>query len=112
METYSDAPQVLRNFLSYHETVKGQSRRTVSEYYLDLRMFLRFVRLMREELPYITPLDDIPVKDLGLDFIRSITTSEVFDFLSYLANDRENPEASDLPREPESSQPSRRFTTI
>lgn len=88
METYSDAPQVLRNFLSYHETVKGQSRRTVSEYYLDLRMFLRFVRLMREELPYKTPLDDIPVKDLGLDFIHSITTSEVFDFLSYLANDR------------------------
>ncbi len=94
METYSDAPQVLRNFLSYHETVKGQSRRTVSEYYLDLRMFLRFVRLMREELPYKTPLDDIPIKDLGLDFIRSITTSEVFDFLSYLANDRENPEAA------------------
>ena len=94
METYNDAPQVLRNFLSYHETVKGQSRRTVSEYYLDLRMFLRFVRLMREELPYKTPLDDIPIKDLGLDFIRSITTSEVFDFLSYLANDRENPEAA------------------
>ena len=62
METYNDAPQVLRNFLSYHETVKGQSRRTVSEYYLDLRMFLRFVRLMREELPYKTPLDDIPIK--------------------------------------------------
>ena len=94
METYNDAPQELRNFLSYHETVKGQSRRTVSEYYLDLRMFLRFVRLMREELPYKTPLDDIPIKDLGLDFIRSITTSEVFDFLSYLANDRENPEAT------------------
>ena len=94
METYNDAPQELRNFLSYLETVKGQSRRTVTEYYLDLRMFLRFVRLMREELPYKTPLDDIPIKDLGLDFIRSITTSEVFDFLSYLANDRENPEAA------------------
>ena len=97
METYNDAPQELRNFLSYHETVKGQSRRTVSEYYLDLRMFLRFVRLMREELPYKTPLDDIPIKDLGLDFIRSITTSEVFDFLSYLSNDRENPESPDAP---------------
>ena len=117
METYNDAPQVLRNFLSYHETVKGQSRRTVSEYYLDLRMFLRFVRPMREELPYKTPLDDIPVKDLGIDFIRSITTSEVFDFLSYLATAKtrklppETP-ASALPRAPESSQPSRRFTTI
>ena len=118
METYNDAPQVLRNFLSYHETVKGQSRRTVSEYYLDLRMFLRFVRLMREELPYKTPLDDIPVKDLGIDFIRSITTSEVFDFCRILrttAKTRKLPPetpASALPRAPESSQPSRRFTTI
>ena len=113
METYSDAPQVLRNFLSYHETVKGQSRRTVSEYYLDLRMFLRFVRLMREELPYKTPLDDIPIKDLGLDFIRSITTSDVFDFLSAKIRKLlpETP-ASAPPRAPESSRPLRRFTTI
>jgi len=50
MQTYQDCPQVLREFLSYHETIKGQSKRTVSEYYLDIRMFLRFVKLMRNEL--------------------------------------------------------------
>lgn len=90
MTRLQDCPQVLRDFLSYHESIKGQSQKTVSEYYLDLRMFLRFVRLMREELPYNTPLEDIPIKDLDLDFVRSITSTEVFDFLSYLANDREN----------------------
>ncbi len=84
-----DAPQVLRDFLSYHENIKGQSKRTTAEYFLDLRMFLRFVKLMRCEMPYNTPLADIPYKDLDLNFIRSITTSEVFDFLSYLANDRQ-----------------------
>ena len=89
MERLQDCPQVLREFLSYHETIKGQSKKTVSEYYLDLRMFLRFVRLMREELPYNTPLEDIPIKDIDLEFVRSITSTEVFDFLSYLANDRE-----------------------
>lgn len=89
MPRYNDCPQVLRDFLSYHESIKGQSQKTVSEYYLDLRMFLRFVRLMREELPYNTPLADIPIKDIDLDFVRSITPTEVFDFLSYLANDRE-----------------------
>lgn len=89
MPRYNDCPQVLRDFLSYHESIKGQSPKTVSEYYLDLRMFLRFVRLMREELPYNTPLADIPIKDIDLDFVRSITPTEVFDFLSYLANDRE-----------------------
>ena len=88
MQTYQDCPQVLREFLSYHETIKGQSKRTVSEYYLDIRMFLRFVKLMRNELPVNTPLEDVPIKDVDLDFVRSISSTEVFDFLSFLANDR------------------------
>ena len=88
MQTYQDCPQVLREFLSYHETIKGQSKRTVSEYYLDIRMFLRFVKLMRNELPVNTPLEDVPIKDVDLDFVRSISSTDVFDFLSFLANDR------------------------
>ena len=88
MKKFSDCPQILRDFLTYHENIKGQSPRTISEYYLDLRMFLRFIRLMRNDMPVSTPLDDIPIKDIDLSFIRTITTSEVFDFLSYLANDR------------------------
>ena len=88
MQTYQDCPQVLREFLSYHETIKGQSKRTVSEYYLDIRMFLRFVKLMRNALPVNTPLEDVPIKDADLDFVRSISSTEVFDFLSFLANDR------------------------
>ena len=88
MQRYSECPQVLREFLAYHETIKGQSQRTIHEYYLDLRMFLRFMKLMRNEMPIQTRLEDIPIKDINLDFIRSITTSEIFDFLSYLANDR------------------------
>lgn len=88
MKRYADCPQILRDFLTYHETIKGQSPRTISEYYLDLRMFLRFVKLMRNDLPIHTKLDDINIRDIDLDFIRQIETSDVFDFLSYLANDR------------------------
>ena len=88
MNKYAECPQILRDFLAYHENIKGQSPRTISEYYLDLRMFLRFIRLMRNDMPIHTPLEDIPIKDIGLEFIKSITTSEIFDFLSYLANDR------------------------
>ena len=88
MQRYYDCPLVLRDFLTYHETIKGQSPRTISEYYLDLRMFFRFMKLMRNEMPIHTRLDDIDIKDVDLDFIRGITTSDIFDFLSYLANDR------------------------
>lgn len=88
MKRYSDCPQVLREFLIYHENIKGQSPKTISEYYLDLRMFLRFIKLMRSEMPVRTILDMIPIQDIDIDFIREITTSDVFDFLSYLARDR------------------------
>ena len=91
MRRYSDCPIILRDFLTYHETIKGQSQLTINEYYLDLRMFLRFMKLMRGEMPITTRLDDIPIKDVDLAFVRDITTSDIFDFLSYLANDR-NPD--------------------
>lgn len=90
MQRYYDCPQIVRDFLIYHETIKGQSELTISEYYLDLRMFLRFIRLMRNDMPINTPLEDIPIKDIGIDFIRTITTSDVFDFLSYLSSERTN----------------------
>ena len=95
MKRYGDCPQILREFLIYHENIKGQSQLTISEYYLDLRMFLRFVKLMRNDMPIHTRLDDIDIKDIDIAFIREIETSDIFDFLSYLANDRTpNPDAA------------------
>ena len=88
MERYYDCPQVLREFLTYHDTIKGQSPKTIQEYYLDLRMFLRFMVLTKKEMPYQTDLDTISIKHVDLRFIGSITVSDIFDFLSYLANDR------------------------
>ena len=94
MEQYHDCPPILREFLSYHETIKGQSKITVSEYYLDLRLFLRFMLMVKREMPYDTDLETISIRAVDLDFLRSITTNDVFDFLSYLANDRvKNPDS-------------------
>ena len=81
MQRYSDCPQILRDFLAYHESIKGQSAKTISEYYLDLRMFLRFMKLMRNDMPIRTRLDEIPIQDIDLAFIRDITTSDIFEFL-------------------------------
>lgn len=95
MQRYHDCPQILREFLIYHENIKGQSQLTIQEYYLDLRMFLRFIRLMRSDMPINTRLEDIDIRKIDLEFIRGIDTSDVFDFLSYLANDRTaNPDAA------------------
>ena len=88
MKRFHDCPNILRDFLSYHETIKGQSALTISEYYLDLRMFLRFMKLMRNDMPIDTDLDSIDIRNIDLKFISEIETSDVFDFLSYLSSDR------------------------
>ena len=88
MRKYADCPAVVREFLSYHETIKAQSPRTIEEYHLDLRMFLRFMKLMRAGQSLSIPFEDISILDIDLDFVGSITTSDVYEFLSWLANDR------------------------
>ena len=113
MKRYTDCPQILRDFLTYHESIKGQSPRTISEYYLDLRMFLRFIKLMRCEFPVDTQLDTIPIKDIDLVFLEKITTSEVMDFLSYLANDRvSNPDSPAPERGIEKAARARKLSSI
>ena len=51
-------------------------------------MFLRFMKLVKLELPYQTPLDSITIQDVDINFLASITVTDIYDFLSYLANDR------------------------
>ena len=41
----SEAPAIIRDFLTYHETIQGHSHKTVDEYYLDLRNFFRYIKL-------------------------------------------------------------------
>ena len=95
MQKYYDSPQIVKDFLTYHETIKGQSPRTIHEYYLDLRMFFRFMKLMRNDMPIQSRLEDIPIRDIDIEFVRTITTSEIFEFLSYLSNERTaNPDAA------------------
>ena len=55
---------------SYDETIRGQSPRTISEYYLDLRMFFRFMKLIKQDMPYNTPLEEISIRDVDLNFIK------------------------------------------
>ncbi len=83
-----DTPRVLKDFLSYHENIKGQSAKTVAEYYLDLRMFLRFMVLVQEDMPLETDLNTISIRHVNIDFIKKITLEDIYDFFSYLGSER------------------------
>ena len=83
-----DAPPILRDFLVYHGTIQGHSRRTVDEYYLDLRNFFRFLKLDKGRVPKDTPFDQISIDDVDLDLVRSVTLSDVYSYMDYLSRGR------------------------
>ena len=84
----TDAPPILRDFLVYHETIQGHSRRTVDEYFLDLRNFFRFLKLDKGRIARNTPLDQISIDDVDLELVGSVTLSDVYSYMNYLSRDR------------------------
>ena len=84
----TEAPQILRDFLSYHETVKAHSKRTVDEYFLDLRNFFRYMKQIRDPALAGKSLDEIDILDVDLDFIGSVTLTDIYGYMTYLSRDR------------------------
>ena len=88
MDYRDDCPEILKGFLTYHETIKAHSKATVDEYYLDMRNFFRFLKIERNIVPRNTDLDEITIRDVDLDFVKDVTLSEFYDFLSFLSRDK------------------------
>lgn len=84
----SDSPRILIDFLIYHETIRGHSKNTVNEYYLDLRNFLRYLKILRNIVPRDTDLDKISILDVDVAFLQQVTLIEVYEYLAYLSRDR------------------------
>ena len=85
----TEAPPVLRDFLAYHETIQGHSRKTVDEYFLDLRTFFRYIKIEKGRVPRATPLDEISIDDVDLALVKSVTLADIYAYLSFLSRDRE-----------------------
>ena len=88
MDYRTQAPPILRDFLSYHETIQGHSRKTADEYFLDLRTFFRYVKIEKGKVSRTTPLDDVSIDDVDIHLIRSVTLADIYAYLSFLSRDR------------------------
>lgn len=88
MDYRTQAPPILRDFLTYHETIQGHSKKTVDEYFLDLRTFFRYIKTIKGRAPRTAELDDISIDDVDLELVRSVTLTDVYSYMSYLSRDR------------------------
>ena len=96
MLDYRDtAPKILIDFLSYHENIKAHSQKTVDEYFLDLRNFFRYMKQSRDAGLRDMPLDQISILDVDIAFIRTITLTDIYGYLTYLSRDRAQQQNSD-----------------
>lgn len=84
----TEAPRLLLDFLAYHENIKAHSRRTVDEYFLDMRNFFRYMKWMRDPALADKPLDEIPIRDIDLAFVSTITLTDIYGYMTYLSRDR------------------------
>lgn len=90
MKNFSEAPQVIRDFLSYMEIIGGKSRNTTLEYFFDLRTFFRFMKLHKRLVDENVEFEQILIDDIDINFIKDITLSDLYEFMTYVNHERNN----------------------
>ena len=91
-----ELPKTVRDFVAYKLTIQGRAKKTMDEYALDLRTFFRWLVTKRSggDVADQEAIKKVDISGLDLDFITSVTTDEIYDFLFYTLEDRQNQSAS------------------
>ena len=83
-------PDIAIEFLNYMETIRGKSKNTVTAYSYDLILFFRYIKIKRGYVATNMDIDEIPVDDIDLYIISNISLADLYSFLSFAANQRDN----------------------
>lgn len=89
-ELILSSPPVIRDFLTYSETIRGKSSKSVEEYYLDLQTFFRYLNRIRGIVPSDTEFEKITIENVDIDLIKTITITDLYSFIVFCKNDRGN----------------------
>ena len=90
LEILQGCPPVIRDFLTYNETIKGKSSRSVEGYFIDLQSFFRYILKIRGIAEKDTPFEKIDISAVDINLIKTITVSDLYAFLVFCKNERQN----------------------
>ena len=93
-EILATAPEIIREYLGYMETIRGRSPLTMEEYFLDLRTFFRFYKRAKGYVPATTPLEEIDILDVDLELCARVQLIDAFEFMSFLNHHQHNQAAA------------------
>ncbi len=89
-EILLSCPPIIRDFLTYNETIKGKSSKSVDEYYLDLQTFFRYLLLIRGKVDKKTNFDEIDISCVDAELISTVTISDLYSFIVFCKDERGN----------------------
>ena len=81
---FNDMPDIAIEFLNYMLTIKNISKKTVSEYYYDLRTFMRLIKVTKHNADE-NKFKELTVNDITLDDIKNIDLTDLYSFMAILA---------------------------
>ncbi len=86
---FNDLPDIAIEYLNYMLTIKNTSKKTVSEYFYDLRTFMRYIKVIK----YYADENDfknIAVNDITTNDLKNINLTDLYGFLSYTSRELDN----------------------
>lgn len=89
-EVLMSCPPIIRDFLTYNETIKGKSSKSVDEYYLDLQTFFRYLLLIRGKVDKKINFDEIDISSVDAELISTVTISDLYAFIVFCKDERGN----------------------
>lgn len=89
-EILLSAPEIIKSFLIYSETIKNKSENSVNEYYTDLRTFFRYIKLVRGLVPKDIAFKEIDISDVDLNLVKTVTLQDLYAFLVFCKNELNN----------------------
>jgi len=90
LEILQSCPPVIRDFLTYNETIKGKSSRSVEGYYIDLQTFFRYLLIIRGIVPKDKNFEEIDISGVNIDLIKTVTISDLYAFMVFCKEERGN----------------------
>ena len=90
LEILQSCPPIIRDFLTYNETIKGKSSRSVEGYYIDLQTFFRYLLIVRGIAPKEKAFEEIDISGVDLSLLKSVTISDLYAFMVFCKEERGN----------------------
>lgn len=84
------APPIIRDFLTYSESIRGKSSNSIDEYYHDLQTFFRYIKMQNGLARDAKSFEEIDISDVDIALIKTVTLSDIYAFLVYCKNERDN----------------------